>query len=389
MNKKYIKFITVLCVFLCLLTCGCNCNGTIEDIVDKEKPFTGIAAMFDEPLGYYNEHPSVFLDGENRYIYYTKNEKINDDSTEYIAVRKGTIVDNEWKYDEPAVALNKSQDGWDSKKVFQADVVKGEFQFDNKEYSYLMAYAGINSELSRKCAQIGLAVAESPQGPFIRVSEEPFILWNAKDYSYYGELSSDGICEPSLINYNGKSQIILFYSLFNPNTSFSCKYVLLDLSGDLKDLTPIKGERGNLLSRKGINDMSTDNACIGADFVLSEDKTSVYVVRDYYPVPTLSPSVAEAVQVLRAPIEILKEIVSENSPEWEIIDDKISALDTAVWDKEDMTGYDRIYSACIIGDAFGRISDVNRFSIAFTSCALAQTRSDYKYTSMIHEYIVK
>lgn len=354
----------------------------------QKKPITGIPAMFDESLGYYNEHASVLEENDERYVYYTKNKTKHSDKNEYVAVRKGTKKNGEWVYGKAETALNVSSSGWDSIKVFQADVIKGTFTFNGESYAYLMAYAGTDNSTSRKGAQISLAVAKSASGPFIRVSENPLITWSPYDYSQYGELISNGVQEPSLLNYNGESQVILFYSLFNPNTTYSCKYVLLDLSGDLKDLQPKKGERGNLLSKKGVADMSTDPACIGADFALSQDKTTLFAVRDYYPISALSPAVAEAVQVLCAPVEILKETIGASSPEWTILDDKISALDTAVWEQEGMMGYDRVYSACIIANEYGYLATPQRFSIAFTSCALASSTPNYKYTPMIHEYVV-
>lgn len=360
-----------------------------QDTSFEPKPVTGISAMFDESLGYYNEHASVFDENNERYVYYTKNKTKHSDTNEYIAVRKATKKDGSWSYSEASVALDASSGGWDSVKVFQADVIKGAFTLNGESYSYLMAYSGTENDTSRKGAQIGLAVAKSAIGPFVRISEDPFITWSAYDYSQYGELITNGVCEPSLINYNGKSQVILFYSLFNPNTSYSCKYVLLDLSGDLKDLTSRKGERGNVLSKEGISDMGTDSACISADFALSADKTILYAVRDYYPVPAISPALAEAVQVISAPVEILKETVSATSPKWTIIDDKISSLDTAVWDREDMMGYDRVYSACVIGNEYGYVASGEKLAIAFTSCALASSTANYKYTPMIHEYVIE
>lgn len=56
----------------------------------EQKPITGISAMFDESLGYYNEHASVFEENGERYVYYTKNKTKNSDTSEYIAVRKAT-----------------------------------------------------------------------------------------------------------------------------------------------------------------------------------------------------------------------------------------------------------------------------------------------------------
>lgn len=387
MSKRRILRTATALLALCALALPAACAGGRGDAF-VQKPITGIDAMFDESLGYYNEHASVLEENGERYVYYTKNQTKNDDGREYIAVRKGTQRNGEWTYTNASVALQPAKSGWDGEKVFQSDVVKGDFTYHGAAYSYLMAYAGTQSDTSRKGAQIGLAVAKTPTGPFERVNDTPFLTWNAYDYSQYGETVTNGVCEPSLINYNGGGQIILFYSLFNPNTSHSCKYVLLDASADLKDLPARSGERGNLLSKEGIADMGTDPACIGADFALSADKTTLYAVRDYYPVPAVAPAVAEAVQLIGAPVDILWQTVGEQSPRWTVLDDKISSLDTAVWEEENKTGYDRVYSACIIASEYGYVQSGAPLSIAFTSCALASSFADYKFTPMLHEYTV-
>lgn len=54
-----------------------------------------------------------------------------------------------------------------------------------------------------------------------------------------------------------------------------------------------------------------------------------------------------------------------------------------------MMGYDRVYSACVIGNEYGYVGNSNQFSIAFTSCALESSTPNYKYTPMIHEYVVE
>ena len=214
MRKNRLLYGVLAMISLLATLFSTACKDTDEDKTFEPKPITGISAMFDESLGYYNEHASVFTENSERYVYYTKNKTKNEDKSEYIAVRKATQSGGKWTLGDAKVALDVSNSGWDSVKVFQADVIKGAFKLNGENYSYLMAYAGTDSETSRKGAQIGLAVAKSAQGPFVKVSDNPFITWSSNDYSQYGELITNGVCEPSLINYNGSSQVILFYSLF-------------------------------------------------------------------------------------------------------------------------------------------------------------------------------
>lgn len=129
------RTLIALCCLLVAFAAGCAKEETYE-----AKPLTGIGAIFDESLGYYNEHPSVIeLDGV-RYVYYTRNAEKNTVS-DTIAVRKGTFADGGGRTAEPRTLLAPSQDGWDSAHVYAPTVIKGRFRYGGKDYSYLMAYA--------------------------------------------------------------------------------------------------------------------------------------------------------------------------------------------------------------------------------------------------------
>ena len=95
----------------------------------ENKVFDGIGAVFDESLGYYNEHPSAIQDGTTRWLFYTRNTVKYDNTTDSIAVRKGTYSGGEWTYGDPVTCITPSESGWDSASVFNADVVKGAFSY--------------------------------------------------------------------------------------------------------------------------------------------------------------------------------------------------------------------------------------------------------------------
>lgn len=385
MRKKIVSAAVALILGAGLILSGCG--GKQEEF--QAKPETGIAPAFSESLGYFNENPSVItLSETEKYVYYTRNDEKFSDESEYIAVRRATLSGGVWQYEEPMAALIPSDGGWDGGRVFQADVVCGNFLFNGEEYGFLMAYAGNSLQNSRRAAQIGLAVSKSAAGPFVRISEQPFLTWSADDYSQYGQETTDGVNEPSLVSYDKASKILLFYSLYNPNTVDSCRFLTLDLSSDLSELAGRKGERGNVLSNKGVADMETNSNCVGADFALTEDGQTLVCVRDYNPIAATSPAVAQAVQVLSAPVQILMQTIGDASPAWTILNDKISSLDTAVWEEDGKPGYDRIYSACIVSDGYARIANAQEFSLMFTSSSVAAVNAAYKYTPMLHDFAV-
>ena len=79
--------ITAALSFIFLFACGCSdAEGT-----NKHKPITGIDPCFEESLGYYNESPSVVRMGNIQYMFYTRNANINDNTSDTIAVRRGTV----------------------------------------------------------------------------------------------------------------------------------------------------------------------------------------------------------------------------------------------------------------------------------------------------------
>ncbi len=84
----------------------------------------------------------------------------------------------------------------------------------------------------------------------------------------------------------------------------------------------------------------------------------------------------------------MSETVGQDSPSWTILNDKISALDTADWTAEGKPGYDRIYSGSVIASEQGYISTASNFSIVFTSSVVASANVNYRFTPMLHEFMI-
>lgn len=379
MNKHIATMIALTAS--CFLLASCQ-----NESASVSKPLNGIPAAFDDPLGFYNEHPSFVVDGEQSYCFYTRNEVSFSSESESIYVRRGKKNGSAWTFEDGQIALSPSSGSWDSAHVFEADVIGGSFTYSSEKFDYLMAYSGNSNPSSRKGSQIGLAVSHSPTGPFLRVSQSPFIAWDASDYASLSKEVTDGACSPSLVNVDGEGQIVLFYSLFNPNTGYSCKYFAFDASVDLGSLESRQSERGYKLSAKGLSDMSDDPCCLFGDFALADNGSVLLCVRDYLPISVIPPAVAGGVQIVKAPFSILKETISSTSPSWDAIDDKISSLDTAVWDQEGREGYDRVYSGSFLSDGQGAITSLSSFSISFTSSVLKNSDENYKFVPMVHIY---
>ena len=388
-------FLTGLLAATVVLAAGCSPQEQ-----SKAKPLTGIDACFTEELGYYNESPSVIRQGGTQYMFYTRNETKSDDTTDTIAVRKATLSGGKWTYGEAKTILRPSESGWDKASVFAADVVKGKFAFDGKTYSYLMVYSG-SSKANRGNAQIGFAVSETIDGEYIRVSEKPLIAFDKTLETPVGLKNYKGAVEPSIVSYDQKGKVTVFYTFYG---YFECNYAM---QFDLSDLSAIQ-KTGNIrVNTAGVADGVENTMLYSGDWAYDPDEDQYTVCRNYGGKVTGLPTVSEAVQTLTASAADIYKI-NDNAPNqnaaptpvWSLYNNKqrrIATVHTAMdtVDGMDMTrtnGYKRIYNACIATDAYGYTVSSREIDVYFTSSAVSGADGlegdEYKYTPMIHEFIV-
>lgn len=386
------KLIVALALLLVIPITSCYNNQESYE----EKPITGIEPIFKESLGYYNEFPSVIrVSNTLQYVYYTRNTVKYDNTTDSIAVRKASLVDGEWVYSEPKTVLLPSSEGWDSKHVFSPDVIKGVFEYNGETYNYLMAYAGSISE-NRMNAQIGFAVAKSPLDEFIKVGNEPIISFNKDEFSSTGNKDFKGVQEPSLISYDKKGKIQLFYSHYGVFNHSYCQEI--DAS-NLNNL--IKG--GRMLSQvTGLSDSTVNTHLYSADWAYDWVNDEFVVVRNFSSTVKGLPNIAEAVQVVYAPVEAVYYV--DNSREetggeiewWKLYSNtnyKIGAVKTADDSSDDAkkwNGYARVFNGTIVSDEYGWIINPNEVEILFTSSPLSDSmylkEGQYLFAQMIHSY---
>ncbi len=395
-----------VCIFLALILsaglAGCNKaadsssssdGGTTETF--EEKIFDGIGAVFDESLGYYNEHPSAFQEGTTRYVFYTRNTVKYDETTDSIAVRTGSYSGGKWSYGEAKTCISVSESGWDSGRIFGADIVKGDFSYGGKKYSYLMAYSGTDRE-DRTNAQIGFAVAETPTGEWTKVGTQPIVSFDSSEWDSVGLTYYPGAIEPSLVSFDEGGKVWLFYEeseVFKSNYAYE-----LDCS-DLDNI--VRGGR-KVIERTGINDLGTSNPLLyGGDFVWDPDSDYLFAAREGRTTATTEPKVADEVEVLRSSMDILDSIsqgITQEEPRewWEEVGDAIDAEATA--DPQDDTrifGYTRIFSPGIVSNEYGRLLEYGTLEILFTTQAsdgderLPADREDaYVFSPMIHSLTI-
>lgn len=359
------------------------CEPTIESSSSSTSSFEykssdGVAAIFDEEMGFYNTAATILqLDETTRLVYYTTNENKNV-ADDVIAFRKGTLVDGEYVYEDRQIVLTPSENSWDSVRVNNADVVKGEFKYNDTTYNYLMAYSG-NAIEAEKQYQVGLAVSVLPEGPWVKVGDQPFIEY---DPVVYG--STYGAASPSLVSYNNKGQVRLFVTFADTNLTGTRVYDL-----DLSDLNNVIGlDAHRYVSVLGLEDkdLGVHPMLNNADFAIDKETGNLYVVRDRNPLASTNPTVADSLQVAVADVKILNEI----TPSWEIIKN-ISDRDTVNEDDSKSLGWSRIYSGSFLTDAYGHLLDSSEITVVYTSSLVASSISDetYRFSPAIHLYNLK
>lgn len=141
---------------------------------------------------------------------------------DHIGYRKGVQqADGKWQFSEQQIVLAPTPGTWDSRHTCDPAVVRGSFRYQGTEYGYLMAYLGCTTEDYQK-NETGLAVANAPEGPWVKVNTlNPIIPWydngdEATEQGKYEGMQGTsniywGTGMPALINLDGEGDILMFY----------------------------------------------------------------------------------------------------------------------------------------------------------------------------------
>lgn len=371
--KKIIKTMIAGVLSVCFIAftgCGDSSGCSKSDIPEKEfvsKPVVGTPILFDEGMSYYNASPSVVQESETtRYIFYTVNKTADKDDT-VIAVRKADMVDGAWNYGEKKIILSGSESGWDSTFIANPAVVKGAFALNGENYSWLMAYQGTNTNTQGNY-NIGLAVAKEPLGEWVKVGTSPVI-----EYDEEGFGDAYGVGEASLVSYDKEGKVYLFHSMGDMLTTgiYVCEL-------DAADLSNIKGAtRQNAVTNFGLVDPGAAVPTFAdTDFKLDSESGMLYAVRNYYPVAATAPNLPIAVQLISMP---LADLYKANS-EWTVIEEQINDLDLSTAEND---GWERVYSACIVGDEYGRVDNATSLELNLTVTSYDKETFEYLYYQAI------
>lgn len=315
---------------------------TVADEPEKDYYIGNSTNLFEKEKGNrYNYCPSAFTDGNLIHVYYCANQSLGE-VKDVIAYREcRDNGDGTYSYSEQKEVLSPSNDSWDSMHVCDPSVVKGKFGCAGQEYSYLMAYLGCKTDDCQNNS-IGLAVADHPAGPWVKISfQDPFIGY-VRDTDY-PDTFQWGYGQPSLINMDENGKVLLTYTSGTHNLTSQIAEVW-----DLNDFS-----NPQLIARTTISNGNlylTDGSG-GSDFIsnaeFSYDKNSkkMYMVSDTHPytgsvlsnIPSESRVVAISAEDMRTITDTLA--VAQWKP--------VKMVDKSV------TGYSKNHNCSFIRDCYG------------------------------------
>lgn len=362
MKKLFYSIIVLTLSVTVLVASACSFNSGKPKKAERKASGT-IEYIFTQYEGYSYEAPSIIKDGEDVYVSYTTNS-IAKGGDKVIAVRKGTFTDGKFTFGAEKIAIRPTANGWDKYNVDNSDMVKGEFNYKGTEYTFLMFYQA-SSFAAEKRYQIGAAVSKDGLN-WLKVGDSPIISY---DYEVLGDTA--GVCYPSLVNLNGKANLLLFFSKATSLVS-ETRFVEIQAS-NLDDLV-MSGEIS--VPSKGLPlDGNEWGIVINADFAYDSASNMLYVVKDGFPYASNNAQKATKIEIAKI---ALSDMYKQNA-EWTTV---VNVLDGI-----ELGGYSRIYSAEFVTNAFSGIDGANA-ELLFTSGVSAENATDetYKFKNGIHYY---
>ncbi len=300
--------------------------------------------------GIYNYCPTVIEETDGtRYVYYCTNQS-SYNVTDYIGCRRGTPnADGTYTYGAETIVLSPSLGAWDSRHVCDPSVIRGSFSYQGTTYSYLMAYLGCSSSDNQE-NKVGLAVANSPTGPFVRVGNAPIV-----DFTMDPDVTSFqwGVGQPCLISQNEAGKVWLFYTKGDKNGTRTivrtCEFADLD--------NPTLGTEMRV-SVTGLENLNGGTDILNnADFAYAGG-TVFYGASDCHPNPTDAPDfISSAFRVTR-----LERFTSGGVA---FTDSNASWTNLAVVGSEE-TGFARNHNVCLVRDEYGRLPDRDYLTVYYS-----------------------
>ncbi len=163
------------------------------------------------PTGeFYRYAPTAIEEGGVRYLFWCGNWA-SGNVTDHIVMRADSWNGSGWTAGPEKIALAPGAPGaWDDRHVCDPDVVQGEFVYTPPGHSqpttfrYALFYLGVDDEPENGGVnQVGWALAQSLDGPWIRVSVAGPLV-SASEWW--------GVGQPAVTSIDSKGEVMLFYT---------------------------------------------------------------------------------------------------------------------------------------------------------------------------------
>ena len=348
----------------------------------------GAEPLFDPAkAGIYNYCPSAFVEGGIVHMYYCTNvdSRVVVDHIGYRTSQDGQA------YSPESIVLEHSEgkNAWDTVHVCDPDVIKGRFLLDGEEYHYLMAYLGCTTTNNQE-NKVGLAVAKSPEGPFIKLSEtEPFVDFIRDTTSAARNASFQwGVGQPSLVSMDKAGKVMLIYTCGSVGgTWLICeKWDLSDLDHPVplgenwKSNVSNIGAKGRLGESRNLNN---------ADFVYDPVKGVMYVTAEGAPGYIKALDDPGEPTFVSSTVRVLK--YSQICPPDAMEDFFASGVigrwtEVRVIGKED-TGYPRNHNTGFLSDPYGWLQEEDKLQVLYSSSDVGKANNSL-WTYRIHQWTV-
>lgn len=372
-----------------------NVSLTYADVTWERPLTTGERAFSDELFGesldenFYNYCPTILMEGNAiMHIWYCSN-RISGNVTDYIAYRRGELQgDGRWIFSDKELVLEPTLDTWDSRHVCDPSVIKGDFEYQDEHYSYLMAYLGcVTNDSSRN--EVGIAISKAPEGPWIKMNHINPIANYYESPEYVNDRWTWGYGQPSLVSVDKAGQVLLFYTKGIATGTF--QFVEhWDLS-NLDD--PIKLASANVSNAGIVNASGGADVINNADFAYDAFNKRLYVIKEDFPYasdeePTWLTE-ANTVQYINLGIE-------------EVIGETLFEPVTLRWQKVGSigpgeTGMARVHNTGLVTDEYGWLMNPYQIPIVYTKSDLNSDHPNWGsggqwpalHTYRLHGYLME
>ena len=281
--------------------------------------------------GHYDYAPS-FIINEYGIIYGFLCENKNPfEIIDYVYLYKGIPTEDGYVWQPGTQILAPSEKGWDHIHICDPDVRALKTKYKGKTYNYIMTYLGVDQWFNHN--QIGLAVSETIEGPYIKYDGNPLIPYEGLDTWGTGQSTS-------LVK--NDSTIVVYYHNTGSKTNYSRREVILN------DLDNIRlGEQEDIphLTANSYPALGRDHL-----YMVSEMRSDGYEKA----VPTW---VGDLCRVARMPLD--GDIFAEEDP-WEVLG----------YVTPESSGFPRNHNPGFLTDEKGYLPDEDLLTVFFTTGVL-------------------